>query len=332
VNLCTNECDYKSDGTCDDGGATSEWTACERGSDCLDCGPRAFFSPPAPSAPSAPPAVPPPPSPQSAAPVRDDDARQTADARQTDDTAVLVVGIVGGGIVVLLLCAIGAFVLIRQRLKKVRLEKARAIEDADAKLEAMAQRMSRLNHVVMMSSKAANSATSALKLEKSRSRCQVQVEGQKGDSAPSSNLIKRSKSDAALGNRIKRSHSDLAPKLSSGALLSSPSSEVLPRRPLAGAPAHAGAGRANGANGANGASHLPSHLSDATAQQALWITSQEHEADHREHEENVEEAISKRFDFAAIDATLDKVEASAAGIDAKVGKSLVGGTQDEMKV
>ena len=226
-------------------------------------------------------------------------------------------------------CAIGVFVLIRQRLKKVRLEKARAIEDADAKLEAMAQRMSRLNHVVMMSSKAANSATSALKLEKSRSRCQVQVEGQKGDSAPSSNLIKRSKSDAALGNRIKRSHSDLAPKLSSGALLSSPSSEVLPRRPLAGAPAHAGAGRANGANGANGASHLPSHLSDATAQQALWITSQEHEADHREHEENVEEAIGN-LDLAAIDATLDKVEASAAGADAKVGKSL-DGTQ-EMKV
>ena len=242
----------------------------------------------------------------------------------------MVVGIVGGGIVVLLLCAIGAFVLIRQRLKKVRLEKARAIEDADAKLEAMAQRMSRLNTVVMMSSKAANSATSALKLEKSRSRCQVQVEGQKSDSAPSSNLIKRSKSDAALGNRIKRSHSDLAPKLSSGALLSSPSSEVLPRRPLAGAPAPAGAGRANDANGAN-ASHLPSHLSDAAAQQALWITSQEHAADHREHEENVEEAISKRFDFAAIDATLDKVEASAAGVDAKVGKSLVGGTQ-EMKV
>jgi hypothetical protein len=70
-------------------------------------------------------------------------------------------------------------------------------------------------------------------------------------------------------------------------------------------------------------------LSDATAQQALWITSQEHEADHREHEENVEEAIGN-LDLAAIDATLDKVEASAAGADAKVGKSL-DGTQ-EMKV
>jgi len=37
---CYNNCHYASDGDCDDGGPGSEYSACSRGYDCYDCGPR----------------------------------------------------------------------------------------------------------------------------------------------------------------------------------------------------------------------------------------------------------------------------------------------------
>jgi len=51
---CTNECQYYSDGECDDGGSGAEYDDCDLGSDCLDCGVRDVdFSPPSPSAPES---------------------------------------------------------------------------------------------------------------------------------------------------------------------------------------------------------------------------------------------------------------------------------------
>lgn len=38
--LCTNTCEWSSDGECDDGGPDSEYSACAFGTDCADCGPR----------------------------------------------------------------------------------------------------------------------------------------------------------------------------------------------------------------------------------------------------------------------------------------------------
>ena len=56
----------------------------------------------------------------------------------------------------LLVCAIAAFDLMRRRIKKLRDENTQQKEaPADAKLEAMTQRMTKLNQVVMRSSKAA---------------------------------------------------------------------------------------------------------------------------------------------------------------------------------
>ena len=55
----------------------------------------------------------------------------------------------------LLVCAIAAFDLMRRRIKKLRDENTQQKEAADAKLEAMTQRMTKLNQVVMRSSKAA---------------------------------------------------------------------------------------------------------------------------------------------------------------------------------
>jgi len=57
--------------------------------------------------------------------------------------------------VLLLVCAIAAFDLMRRRIKKLRDENTQQKEAADAKLEAMTQRMTKLNQVVMRSSKAA---------------------------------------------------------------------------------------------------------------------------------------------------------------------------------
>jgi hypothetical protein len=37
---CSNTCAYSSDGICDDGGPSSTYSDCERGSDCIDCGGR----------------------------------------------------------------------------------------------------------------------------------------------------------------------------------------------------------------------------------------------------------------------------------------------------
>lgn len=38
--LCTNTCEYASDGECDDGGPNSDWDLCDCGTDCDDCGTR----------------------------------------------------------------------------------------------------------------------------------------------------------------------------------------------------------------------------------------------------------------------------------------------------
>ncbi len=38
--LCTNTCRWAADGECDDGGSGSDYSVCEFGTDCADCGPR----------------------------------------------------------------------------------------------------------------------------------------------------------------------------------------------------------------------------------------------------------------------------------------------------
>jgi hypothetical protein len=38
--LCTNTCQFANDGLCDDGGPGSDYSVCEYGTDCADCGPR----------------------------------------------------------------------------------------------------------------------------------------------------------------------------------------------------------------------------------------------------------------------------------------------------
>lgn len=38
--LCSNTCQFAGDGECDDGDPGSETSFCDRGTDCLDCGPR----------------------------------------------------------------------------------------------------------------------------------------------------------------------------------------------------------------------------------------------------------------------------------------------------
>jgi hypothetical protein len=40
VTLCTNTCWFAFDGDCDDGGPGSDFSLCELGTDCFDCGPR----------------------------------------------------------------------------------------------------------------------------------------------------------------------------------------------------------------------------------------------------------------------------------------------------
>ncbi|MBO6940792.1 MAG: hypothetical protein JJ863_37805 [Deltaproteobacteria bacterium] len=38
--LCTETCEYSNDGDCDDGGPGSDYSLCDLGTDCIDCGPR----------------------------------------------------------------------------------------------------------------------------------------------------------------------------------------------------------------------------------------------------------------------------------------------------
>ena len=38
--LCSDACDYRQDGSCDDGGPNAEYKGCRLGSDCMDCGVR----------------------------------------------------------------------------------------------------------------------------------------------------------------------------------------------------------------------------------------------------------------------------------------------------
>ena len=61
--VCSVSCMHFYDGDCDDGGPSAEYNLCDYGSDCADCGVRAFLPPP-PIPPSLPPIFPtPPPSP-----------------------------------------------------------------------------------------------------------------------------------------------------------------------------------------------------------------------------------------------------------------------------
>ena len=48
--ICTNTCVASSDGACDDGGSGTEFTACSFGTDCTDCGGRTARPPPPPAA------------------------------------------------------------------------------------------------------------------------------------------------------------------------------------------------------------------------------------------------------------------------------------------
>ena len=66
--LCTNNCYWRNDGDCDDGGSGSDYNSCDHGSDCGDCGQRytryltpSPFLPPTPPPPIPPPPIPPPP-------------------------------------------------------------------------------------------------------------------------------------------------------------------------------------------------------------------------------------------------------------------------------
>lgn len=76
-------------------------------------------------------------------------------------TTILVLSVVGGVAGLLLLFAIAGFARLGYRMRKLRAEKQRAMTEADSKLEAMAQRVTRLNQAVMKSSKAVHSAASA---------------------------------------------------------------------------------------------------------------------------------------------------------------------------
>ena len=57
--VCLDTCSFAEDGDCDDGGEGSSYSHCFTGTDCIDCGPRAY-----------PPSPPPPPSPAAPAPAR----------------------------------------------------------------------------------------------------------------------------------------------------------------------------------------------------------------------------------------------------------------------
>ena len=70
---CTDTCSVSSDGDCDDGGAGAEYSLCEGGTDCTDCGTRGTAASDedklSPSAPPPPPTPPPSPKPPPAAPL-----------------------------------------------------------------------------------------------------------------------------------------------------------------------------------------------------------------------------------------------------------------------
>ena len=52
---CLNTCSYASDGACDDGGPGADYSYCNLGTDCYDCGSRGL--PPSPPPPSSPPVL-----------------------------------------------------------------------------------------------------------------------------------------------------------------------------------------------------------------------------------------------------------------------------------
>ncbi len=58
---CQEECNFSSDGDCDDGGLGSEYSICDTGNDCTDCGPRNSRSSPPVSTPPQSPSLRPPP-------------------------------------------------------------------------------------------------------------------------------------------------------------------------------------------------------------------------------------------------------------------------------
>lgn len=192
-----------------------------------------------------------------------------SDDSKTMDTSVLVIGVVGGGTVLGLVCAIAACALMRRRINKLREENTQQKQAADAKLEAMVQRMTRLNQVVMRSSKAASSAASSMKSKDSKkgARCQVGA----SDSSTQRLVLAGSASSSRI---IRRATSDLVP----GLRTSSPS-QLSP-----------------------GASTTDSI--GAAAQQAAWVTSQEHESCHEDAAAAFQEAIEK-MDLEAIDASIE---------------------------
>jgi len=207
-----------------------------------------------------------------------DDSNAAIQVSEESTTTALAVGIVGGVIVAGLACAIGGFGLMRRRIKKMNEEKAKALEEADAKLEAMAERMTRLNQVMMMSSKAASSASLKVKEKRGSSRCKVHLEGDLSSTPVAPSGDGDGDGDGAGGaNPIQRART-LTPGsgLRSGACLSD------------------------------------SSVDDAAQRQAAWTLSQEHAEKSREEAEDMEdmkEAIQNR-DLDAIDASLDSVVAS----------------------
>ena len=216
------------------------------------------------------------------------------------DTPVLVIIILGGLAVLGLVCAIAAFAVMRRRIKKLRDENTQQKQASDAQLEAMTQRMTRLNQVVMRSSKAATSARSVLKSKESRnaSRCQVGITG--CDSSTERLVV----SGSASSSIIRRATSDLVPGLRSK--LSSPPLQLSP-----------GASTTDSIN--------------AVSKAAAWVTNQEHDAGHQDAEEDFEDAVSQ-MDLNAIDASIEKAAEASQKLQAVTEENAKAANTDKGRV
>lgn len=183
IEFCTNECPYKNDQVCDDGGLDSEWNSCERGSDCADCGARRVLSPPNPPPPPFPPPHPPPPPPPPVPPLgpgeRLDGEGDAISTGGGSDDVVLYVAVAGGVAGALLAVGIAIFGRMQARMRKQRLETETKLKENDDRVEAMAARMAKLNQAVATASKQQTKDKDKAKLDRSvrrsASRCQVQI-------------------------------------------------------------------------------------------------------------------------------------------------------------
>ena len=108
LQICTETCNFASDGLCDDGGPGAEYLFCSRGSDCTDCGFRVLKPPspppylPYPPPPPYPPA-PPPPSP-SPPPLTPSPPMSTgASAVEASGSMGIIIGVLVGVVIVLVL-------------------------------------------------------------------------------------------------------------------------------------------------------------------------------------------------------------------------------------